>query len=356
MFKKSTPIPVNISNIYPAYPSQEEINETPAEPLKRKLFLPDFSTIKELFAKMTNRQKLYALGAIFLIFVVPFFIVKIQKNMAAKKLASQIVENAPIVIPLENEPNLTRLENLNSAVNFSEAIVQTLNLNGKIFSVSASKIFDLENQQEFPIPETFGEIQVATGMDDLNLIFLLNPQGKALAFSPVSKKFQDNILNLPANNKITLAGTYLTYLYLVDTNNNQIYRYPRAEGGFGEKINWKKDDTDISQSSDIAINENIYLAEPKNVLKFFRGQKQDFAIEEPPTKIMPFKVATKIDGQYIWLLDKTNSRIVKLDLTGKIISQYYHPEIANATDFSVNEETNTVYFSTGNSVQSFLAN
>jgi len=351
LFKRSTPIAVEVI-------SNSLSEEIPAQPLRKKFnFLPSFSIIKELFTRMTNKQKLYALGAIFLIFVVPIFIVKIQKNIAAKKLASQVIaEPAPIKLPLENEPNLIRLENLNPAINLSEEAANLINLDGKIFAISTAKIFDLESQQEFAIPETFEKIETAAGMDDLNLIISINSQGKALAFSPVSKKFQDNILNLPANAQINLAGTYLTYLYLIDASNNQVYRYPRAEGGFGEKIDWKKDESDISQASGIVINENIYLAEEKGLLKFFRGKKQDFVIEESSTKILPFKVATKIDGQNIWLLDKTNSRIVKLDLTGKILSQYYHPEIANSTDFAVNEETKTIYFSAGNRVQSFLAN
>lgn len=348
LFKRSAPIAVDIIAKSPS----EEIS---AQPLRKKFrFLPDFSIIRELFVKMTNKQKLYAIGAVFLIFIVPLFIIKIQKNISQKKLVDPVQEVTPINLPLENEPALIRLKNLNSTVNFSEKIVRLINLNDKFFAVSEAKIFDLENQQEFPIPEAFEKIEVATGMDDLNLIILINPQSQASTFSPVSKKFQDNILNLPENSKITLAGTYLTYLYLVDANNNQIYRYPRAEGGFGEKINWKKDETNIASAIGIALSENIYLAEPENLLKLFKGQKQDFSIAESPTKILPFKVATKIDGQNVWILDKANSRIAKLDLEGKIITQYYHSEIASATDFAVNEETSTVYFSTGNTVQSFL--
>jgi len=353
LFKKSAPATIN--NFPPELPVQE-VAIVPIQPAEKKFgFLPNFSVIKDLFNRLTNKQKLYALGAIFLIFVVPFFIVQTQKNMAEKKSARQVEEVVPAKLPLENEPNLIRLENLNPAANFSEKLSQIINLNGKIFAVSAAKLFNLENQQEFIFPETFEKIAIAAGLNDLNLIILINPRGQASAFSPVSKKFQDNILNLPANTKIALAETYLTYLYLVDTNNNQIYRYPRAEGGFGEKINWKKDETAITGVTGMALSENLYLAESGNILKLFRGKKQDFVIEQSPNKIMPFKVATKIDGQNIWILDKTNSRIVKLDLTGKILSQYYHPEIANATDFAVNEETNTVYFSAGNSVQSFLA-
>ena len=113
LFKKSTPIAVDIA---PSYPSKE----IPAQLIEKKFrFLPNFSIIKELFAQMTRKQKLYALGAILLIFIVPFFIVKIQKNISQKKLASQIQEIVPIKFPLENELNLTRLENLNLAVNFS---------------------------------------------------------------------------------------------------------------------------------------------------------------------------------------------------------------------------------------------
>jgi len=96
----------------------------------------------------------------------------------------------------------------------------------------------------------------------------------------------------------------------------------------------------------MAINENLFLANGNEILKFFRGTKQDFSIEETTTPIKPYKIWTKRDNENLYILDKNNSRIIKLDKEGKIINQYYNAEIAQAQDFTVNEEKKIVYFST----------
>ena len=84
LFKRSAP--VNVSTASDFLAEEREPSEILTPPMGEKFrFLPDFSALKEFFARMTSQQKLYALGAIILIFIVPFFIVKIQKNMAAKK-------------------------------------------------------------------------------------------------------------------------------------------------------------------------------------------------------------------------------------------------------------------------------
>ena len=103
----------------------------------------------------------------------------------------------------------------------------------------------------------------------------------------------------------------------------------------------------------MTINENIFLADGKNVIKLFRGKKQDFSVEESATPIVPFKVYAPENSTGLYVLDKDNSRIVKLDDQGKIIFQYYNSEISSADDFSIDEKSNTAYFSTSQSVKSF---
>ena len=72
--------------------------------------------------------------------------------------------------------------------------------------------------------------------------------------------------------------------------------------------------------------------------------------------IFPEKLWTKRDNENLYLLDATNSRIVKLDKDGKIIAEYYHSEITNALDFAVSESKNQIVFTTQNSAQAFNLN
>ena len=222
-----------------------------------------------------------------------------------------------------------------------------------MFFVDENSLTDAENNQNYPFPAEFAPLKIVSNMDDLNLIFLISQNNKIISWSPISKKFQDNAIEIPAGSDIALAKTYLTYLYLLDKNSNQIYRYPRANEGFGEKTNWLKDTIDLSKISDIAIGENLYLAQDGNILKLFQGKKQTFAIEETATPIYIDKLYTKRDSSNFYALDKKNSRIIKFDLDGKIVSQFYNAEISQVQDFEVNEESNLVYFSNGSEVKSF---
>ncbi|PJA86996.1 MAG: hypothetical protein CO141_01770, partial [Candidatus Moranbacteria bacterium CG_4_9_14_3_um_filter_42_9] len=163
----------------------------------------------------------------------------------------------------------------------------------------------------------------------------------------------NNTLAIPDGIAITDAKTYLTYIYLLDAKNNQIYRYPRAEGGFGQKSDWVKESLDLSGATGMAIGENIFVAEGKNILKLFRGKKQDFNLEQSATPITPYKVYVLENNTDIYVLDKTNSRIIKLDASGNIITQYYNSEISGANDLAVDEANNTVYFSTPDDIKSF---
>jgi hypothetical protein len=313
--------------------------------------IPRFSKVKKTFSALDYSQKIYASLAIVFLLVVPYFIAKIQSDDTQKEpIEQEIVPSAPLA--LENDTNVSRVEKLDSAFS-KDGILKTINLNGEIFFLTKSGLTNAQDNQNYPFPANMNELKIATNMDDLNLIFLIDSDNKITSWSPVSKKFQPNTIEIPAGANITQAKTYLTYIYLMDEDSNQIYRYPRADSGFGEKTAWLKESLSLNEISSIAIGENLYLAKNGEILKFLQGKKQDFSLEETATPIFANEIYTKRDSQNIFILDNKNSRIIKLSLEGKIISQYYNLEISSATDFEINEEKNTAYFSNGNEVKRF---
>jgi len=349
----SKPAIVTIAVVSPRPKSAGAMSFPFFKKLKASLeFLPRFSRIKNILNSLSYEQKLYSLLAIVAIFVFPYLGLKISKNIADKKAASLVREVPPVIVPLPQDKNVIRLENMVSVYSGNN-ILGTIILNGKLFAVAQSEIVSLESGEKISVPGDFGEIKNIAGMNDLNLIFLINPDKKIISFSAVSKKFQDNSISIPENSNIADAKTYLTYIYLLDSKDSQIYRYPRAEGGFGEKINWLKDPLGLSGATGMTINENIFIADGKNILKLFRGKKQDFNPEQSATPLAPYKVHVTEDGANIYVLDKINSRVVKLDGSGNIVAQYYNSEIANAGDLAIDEANNTAYFSTPNAIKSF---
>jgi hypothetical protein len=316
-----------------------------------KIFLPSFSKLKNIIVALSLTQKIHAIILVLAIIFVPLFIVRYEKSSKEEKTVAVQEPPQSIALPLEQDVNVTRIESLTSAYQ-GTSVLSVININGKNFAVEKDKIASLADSKKYPLSSEFQNADLVSQMDDLNFIFVIKNK-KIISLSATAGKFQDNNISMPDGAVIASARSYLTYLYLLDTKNSQIYRYPRAEGGFGEKTNWLKGAADFSGAKDMAINDNIYVTDGKEISKFFQGKKQDYSIEKTATSLSIDKLYTKTGSENLYVLDKTNSRILKLDKDGKILAQYYNSEIGSANDFAVDEENNTVYVSNENGVKSF---
>ncbi len=315
------------------------------QPLSAKL-TPSLQKIKRIVLRMDYQQRLYGLLVLVLIFIVPFFVAQFLNERAAQKNTAavpDIVET--IALPLEKDKNVTRVENATS-VYTTNAIINTLKLNDRLYIITAQEIIDVAKNTKSALPPSFSAPAYAQGMADLNLIFLINKNKQVLSFSPTSGNFQENAITIPATANIVAMGTYLTYLYLADSQANQIYRYPRAEGGFGEKTNWLKEDFDLASVMDFSINENVFVAKKDALTKLFRGKKEPFALETTTTPLEMFRLSIESENGNMLILDKANARAVYFDKDGQIIKQYYFPELQQAISILLDEKNNLFYFST----------
>lgn len=311
-------------------------------------YLERIPKTKNIFSRLDYNQKAYLILALVLIFIVPYFIAKFTAPAETPAVSEQQLVATP-ALPLENDKNVIRMATLEDTYQ-GDSSLGAINLNDSFFAIGKNEIFSLGDQKSYPIPDNFTNSDLAFGMNDLNLIFLLKNKG-IVSWSAGSKKFQDNNIDIPENAKISAAYSYLTYAYLTDAPNNQIYRYPRAEGGFGAKTDWVKDRIDLSNSTGMAINENVFLAQGSAIIKLFRGKKQDFTVEETATPVKADKLYTKQDSQNLYVFDKNNSRIVVLDQDGKIAKQYYNQDISSFSNFSIDETNKVAYLASENGVK-----
>lgn len=323
-------------------------------------FFPHFSRLKNLFISFNQKQKIYAFLAIIALFVVPYFLAKSKKPIVENHSApiekiiriEEILANDKNIFFLKDEDIINVLSEEKSSVKKT-----LLNLNGKIFFINEEKLTDLENQKSFPFPQNFSTFKTASEMQDLNLIFLMNEKNMLFSWSPITSQFKEESISIPQDGEILSIQTYLTYLYILDGKNGQIYRYPRANNGFGEKNNWLKENLEINPEkfSDVkmTINENIFLSQRETLEKFFRGKKEIFQIENTATPIKISEIYSSDNSQNIFILDKDNSRIIKLNLEGNISRQYAHKNLKESISFTVDEEKNKVYFANKNSIESF---
>ena len=310
--------------------------------------IPSFAKIKTKFDNLNYQQRIYAILAVFAIIVVPLVWIKVS----GKKEKPAIVQEKPVISDPKqiygNEKNIIFDKPITAVFAATAEAIPVIS-DGQIILVESQKtkkIKDSGESSEFPLPENSGKLKGASLMKDLNIVLIYAESGKILSFNITTEKFQDNKIDSQEGMKISRMGTYLTYLYLLDSQNNKIYRYPRAEGGFGNKVDWLKEDIDLKNVSGMAIDENIYLADGGKIIKLFRGKKQEFNPEQSATPIRFNKIFTNTDTDNIYILDNPNGRVIKFGKNGEIISQYYNDKLKNALEFAVDEKNNKAYFTT----------
>lgn len=321
-------------------------------------FIPNLGRIKEIFSALGSRQKVYTILIIAVIFVLPLVFIKIQNSIKSKKeAANQVQEKVPNEREiLSQEKNIVFLESLNSVFQLKEARAITI-LNDRLLTATPEKIISWkknEDPSEYLLPENYGKISAITPMEDLNLILIITDKKKVVSWSPASPTFTDNSIKFPENSEIKAAAAYLTYLYIADKNSSQIYRYPRAEGGFGSETEWLKESINFSDEISMAIDENVYIAENGQITKLFKGKIQPFMIEQ---SIKPFnadKIITKNGMESIYFIDKKQGRIFVHSKDGTLLRQYYNEDIKESNDFTIDETSKIAYIISKNGSISFF--
>ena len=152
------------------------------------------------------------------------------------------------------------------------------------------------------------------------------------------------------------TGEVITYLYagniyLVEKDANMIWRLTGSGTSFGTKQKWLSPGVtvDFSKVRGVTIDGSIWtITTSGKIVRFSLGNPQNIT----PTGIFP--VLASIDAVYtneslagVYLLDKTNKRIVVLTKDGKYKAQYLSDKIGEATDLVVSEKDKKIILLTG---------
>ena len=257
---------------------------------------------------------------------------------------------------LETEKNARLLATSAVLATREENIITSVLLDTDIYIITAKGIVNVREDKQYALPAGSGSIRLAAPMDDLRLIFVHTDAEELFAWSPISRTFVKNTLALPAGASVRDIGTYLTYLYVLDDANNQIYRFPRAEGGFGSASLWLKDPVTFEERSRMAISETIFVAPNKDTVQaFFRG-KFVKDLEAPNTPLSITHLFTHPGLVNVYALDADNKRILVWSQNGTLIAQYFSEQLSGALTITVNEKTNEAFVTTSSTLLSFRLN
>lgn len=264
--------------------------------------------------------------------------------------------------PTENTdtPSIATIENTNTSAigditvlfDGSEKIVTSLVLNDESYIVTERNITSLSDNKTFTFPGS-APARFATAMDDLRLIFVYTENNRLYAFSPISRTFVEN--TLPFDGSLDVAGidTYLTYLYILDSTSDQVYRFPRAEGGFGSSTPWLRESVAVEKTSKFSVNETLFIAPDATTIRgFFRGRNSN-TFEIPGNNLTLTDLYTHPGLQNVYGLDASHRRILIWNQDGRLIKEIVHDTFSTGQTLSVNEKEGQFFLGTDTSLLSF---
>ncbi len=139
--------------------------------------------------------------------------------------------------------------------------------------------------------------------------------------------------------------------YSVGTGSGQILRYTQSGGAFGAAQPWLRAAVDFSRARDLAIDGNIYVLLPDQLLKFTQGNPQPFALPELENPLGDMqRIFTAQEYRNIYILDPGNSRIVILDKQGALDKQLILPNLKDLRDMWIDEPAGAAYLLDGNNL------
>ncbi|MBP5993945.1 MAG: hypothetical protein KA731_03520 [Candidatus Moranbacteria bacterium] len=183
------------------------------------------------------------------------------------------------------------------------------------------------------LPAESGAVRAIAPMPDLRTLFILTESGKLLSFTPSNTTFTENTLPTDTHS-IQAIGAYLTYLYALDGNSGQIYRFPRAQGGFSEGLAWLKPSIAPDREATFAVNDMVSLFAHGSLRQFSRG-KEVRTFEMPNVPLQTLLLASEPDNTRIVGLDNQNHRLVIWNTEGAIEQQYFSDRLADIRSLSL---------------------
>lgn len=153
--------------------------------------------------------------------------------------------------------------------------------------------------------------------------------------------------------EIVSLNSFAGNLYLLDRQNSAVWKYISTDLGFSDRKNYLNPgvNIDLSRAQEMIIDGSVWVRTSDEIFKFTNGSSEQFSLKGFSDTI------TQIDGfytsdseKYLYLLDKTLTRIIVFDKDGIYQSQYQWDELKNANDFVVTESEKKIFVLIGSKI------
>lgn len=181
---------------------------------------------------------------------------------------------------------------------------------------------------------------------DESLLFFVQPN----LFSYYSKGAFSKAIALKEPYAGYAYGDFYTYkqnLYLVDKNSGKIVKYPHLGGtSWAQPQIWlNADPAKLAGFSSMAFDKNAWILNSDGSIdKYYLGKLEvTLKPEYFPAPGQPVKIATTLEGSYLYVLDKDPARIIVLDKNGALVKQIKNSQLTDIRDIAVAEDGSGIW-------------
>jgi hypothetical protein len=141
-------------------------------------------------------------------------------------------------------------------------------------------------------------------------------------------------------------------LYLLDREENQVWRYLPGEGGFDSERTALLDDANLENATEIAVGQDVYVLDSDLGIRRFVGKTETqfplAGIDRP--MISPGALSVLPGSNRLVVADRGNMRIIVASSDGSFLRQIVSPTFTDLRAVAVDEGTGTLYVLNGDTL------
>lgn len=252
--------------------------------------------------------------------------------------------------------NITRISGARIVTNMKQIsenvdLKGILEFNGERFVFDNNYLYEIlsasgEIKNSYKLPER-EELLSGIPFSTKSGIVFLTKSGKIIEFANENVSYASTSDNAFKN--ANAISTFSKYLYLLDPENSQIWKYEKRDKSFATAQEYNLD-ADLSSAISIAIDGNIFvLTSDGEIIKMLRGKKVNYAIRNAPENSMSglTKIYTTSELNKLYLLNKAKNSILVFSKGEN--EAYYERQImiedaSEIRDFWVNPVSNYLFY------------
>src|SRR3989344_1378455 len=198
------------------------------------------------------------------------------------------------------------------------------------------------------------KLKVGTVLDN-SLVFYTNPAG-VYSLDLADNSMKGLGLDSGNWNNATDIVAYTDKLYLLDADNNNIWKYKRLTDGYTRIAPYFEDNSaiDLKGVTDFEIDGDVYTLGNGTITKYTSGQKVDFSLRDVPGYTGGLGTVTDIFASVstsgLYVLDATNNRVLVFAKDGAYQRQYIFSGITGATNIYADEAAKNLWILSGTQV------